>query len=151
MRTMEILYHDYEFQTEYFQNAWRCIRTHTFENMELYLRKQLSMQQLLSNFKKAFQIAPVTVKNLDNDEGYKYKFLAIYLLTHYSKERFEDIAIEFKISKETVCLIFSNNTYRTTMIEDIKLFFKQLEEDYLYARKASLSLQEKVSMDIKTS
>jgi len=140
--------YDYKFKTQKYQNSWRCIQTHTFENMELYFRKQFSTQRLLSNFRKTFNIAPITLKNSTEDKHYRYKLLAIYLLTKYSKESFENIAIEFKISIETVILIFSNNTYQMTFNDEIKLFFKQLEEDYLYDRKSTLALQERLEIAI---
>lgn len=120
---MSIMYHNYRFQTQEYQNSWRCIQTHTFENMELYFRKQLSMQRLLSNFKKVFQITPVTLKNSTQDQYYKHKLLAIYLLSKYSKETFNEIAIEFKTSADIVLLISSNDTYRASFLTDIKLFF----------------------------
>ena len=140
--------YDYKFKTQKYQNSWRCIQIHTFENMELYFRKQFSMQKLLSNFRKVFHIAPITLKNSTEDKYYRYKLLAIYLLTKYSKESFENIAIEFKISIKTVILIFSNNRYQMTFDDEIKLFFKHLEDDYLYDRKSTLALQERLEMVI---
>ncbi len=102
---MGCFYYDYRFQTEEHNNTWRCITTHTFENMELYFRKQFSMNRLLSHFTKAFHIAPITLKNSKEDKHYEKKMLAIYLLCKYSKEGFETIAEEFHISVDTVEMI----------------------------------------------
>ena len=58
----------------------------TFENMELYYRKQFSMQDLVCYFEEAFSIPwkALTVDRIDS--LYEEKLLAIYLLTKYSKE-----------------------------------------------------------------
>jgi hypothetical protein len=146
---MGMMYHDYKFKSEEFQNSWRCLTTHTFENMELYFRKQFSMTRLLSHFKKSFGIAPITLKNSTNDDMYKNRFLAIYLLTKYSKEDFTTIAKEFHISEDTVKLIFANDTYKQVFQDDVKLFFKQFEEDYLIERKSSLAFNENMQDLIK--
>ena len=141
---MDSLYYAYHFKTEKYNNSWRCITTHTFENMELYFRKQFSMNRLLSYFRKAFHIAPVTLKNSTEDKYYEKKMLAIYLLCKYSKESFQMIAEEFHISVETVILISANSTCRTSFQDKIKLFFKQFEDDYLEDRKSSLAFRESV-------
>jgi len=143
-----MLFYDYEFETKKYQNMWRCITTNTFENMELYHRKQFSMNRLLSNFKKAFKIAPITLKNSIDSTYYKHKLLAIYLLTKYSSEEFETIAKEFNISVDTVMLIDANKTYAITFQDEIKLFFKQFENDYLMGKKSSLAFNESIELSI---
>ena len=45
---LEMFYYDYEFKTKIFQDIWQCVIMHTFENMELYYRKQLSVQGVFS-------------------------------------------------------------------------------------------------------
>lgn len=134
----EKMFWEYEFKTQEYQNSWRCLTNNTFENMELYYRKQLTMQQILIYFRKAFGIAPITLKESNKDKHYKHKLLALYLLTKYSKETFAVIASEFKISLDTVFLINSNNLYKKAFHDEIKLFFKQFEDNYLLQRKASL-------------
>lgn len=141
---MGMMYYDYEFQSVDNQNRWDCIINNTFENMQLYYRKQLSMLSLLIYFKKAFKITPITLKNSIDDKYYRYKILAIYLLTKYSNEDFEDVAKEFHISLETVYLIASNSAYAKTFQNDIKLFFKQFEDDFLVSQKSSLAFAEKL-------
>ena len=136
---MGMMYYDYKFKSEEYQNAWRCILSNTFENMELYFRKQFSINRFLSHFKKAFHIAPITLKNSTKDKHYEKKMLAIYLLSKYSKESFEMIAKEFHISVETVKLISTNSAYKISFQDEIKLFFKQFEDDYLADRKSSLA------------
>jgi len=146
---MGCLYYNYRFQTEEYNNSWRCITTHTFENMELCFRKQFSMTRLLSHFKKAFHIAPITLKNSQEDKHYEKKMLAIYLLCKYSEESFETIAGEFHISVDTVEMIATNNTYKINFENDIKLFFKQFEADYLEGRKSSLAFSESLLLDFE--
>ena len=145
---MGSLYRDYRFQTEEYNNRWRCITTHTFENMELYYRKQFSINRLLSYFKKAFHIAPITLKNSQEDKHYEKKILAIYLLGKYSKESSQTIAKEFHISIETVELIFTNSAYKTNFQDEIKLFFKQFEDDYLEDRKNYLVFIENIQLEL---
>ena len=141
---MGCIYYDYQFKTEEFNNSWRCIKTHTFENMELYYRKQFSMNRVLSYFKKAFHIAPITLKNSQEDKYYEKKMLGIYLLSKYSKESSEMIAEAFHTSVEIVALISANSTYETSFQNEIKLFFKQFEDDYLEERKSSLAFREEI-------
>ena len=145
---MGMMFYDYEFETEEYQNTWRCISNNTFQSMELYYRKQFSISRLLSYFKKAFRIAPITLKNSTDDTLYKHKLLGIYLLTKYSNAEFEILAKEFNTSLETINLIASNNTYMTTFQDDIKLFFKQFEDDFLIDRKSSLAFKESVELAI---
>ncbi len=143
---MDCTFYNYEFRSEEYNNRWRCILSNKFNSMELYYRKQFSMQRLLSHYKKAFKIAPITLKTSHKDKHYKHKLLAIYLLTKYSKEEFELIAKEFHTSLQTIHLIAANNTYKTTFEDDIKLFFKQFEDDYLVDRKSSLAFKESVEL-----
>ena len=141
---MGCIYYDYQFKTEEFNNSWRCIKTHTFENMELYYRKQFSMNRVLSYFKKAFHIAPITLKNSQEDKYYEKKMLGIYLLSKYSKESSEMIAEAFHTSVEIIALISANSAYETSFQNEIKLFFKQFEDDYLEDRKSSLAFREEI-------
>ena len=145
---MGMMFYDYEFEGIEYQNTWRCISSNTFENMELYYRKQFSMQRLLSYSKKAFGITPITLKNSTDDILYKHKLLGIYLLVKYSNEEFEVIAKEFNTSLETIILVSTNNTYMTTFQDNIKLFFKQFEDDFLMDRKSSLAFKESMELAI---
>ena len=139
---MTKMFYDYEFESVKYQNSWRCISNNTFENMELYYRKQFNMKSILSYFRKAFGIAPITLKNSKEDKHYKHKLLVIYLLTKYSQEDFKVIANEFHITLDTVNLIYSNDTYGRTFEDEIKLFFKQFESEYLMSTKCLLALEE---------
>jgi len=146
---MGSMYHDYEFKTVESKNAWRCIINNTFKNMELYYRRQMSMRGVMSIFRRTFKIAPVTIKNTTEDRYYRYKILAIYLLTKYSQEKFETIAKEFNVKEETVELIATNRSNEHNFEDDIKLFFKTIEDDYLLERKSALSFKEKISELLK--
>ncbi len=125
--------YDYEFKSKEYQDNWESILNNRFESMELYYRKQFSMQKLLSYFKIAFEITAITLKKNTDDNLYRYKLLAIYLLSKYSNEDFEVIAKEFNISLITVNLIDGNNTYSLVFKDEIKLF----EDDYLIEKKES--------------
>ena len=141
---MAMIY-DYEFKSKEYQDNWESILNNRFESMELHYRKQFTMPRLLSYFKIAFEITPITLKKNTDDNLYRYKLLAIYLLTKYSNEDFEVIAKEFNISLITMNLIDGNNTYGLVFQNEIKLFFKQFEEDYLIEKKESLALKESSS------
>lgn len=138
------MFYNHTFKSDKYIKTWQCIVSNTFENMELFYRKQFTMQRLLSYYRKAFHIAPITLKNCTDDRYYEKKLLAIYLLTKYSNEDFESIANEFHISEETVILIYSNDIYETSFKDEIKLFFKQFEIGFLEDRHASLALQENI-------
>ncbi len=144
---LPMIYYDYKFKTIQSQQKWDCIINNTFENMELYHRKQFSMQRLLSYFRKAFKITPATIKDTDEEHLYSKKLLAIYLLSKYSQDSFEVIAHEFSISLDTVSLISSNYTLSELYSDDIRLFFKQFEEDYLLDMKTTLALMEKIKLE----
>jgi len=145
---MGMIYYNYEFKTKEYQEKWKCLTTYTFENMELYYRKQLSIRSVLSHFKKAFNIAPITLKTSKKDEHYRYKLLALYLLSKYSDAKFEDIASEFKTSVKTVNLISSTELYVFIFQKDIKFYFKSFEVDFLEDRKSSLAFQESIMQKI---
>jgi len=137
-----MLYHDYNFKIKEYQDIWNSILENRFESMELYFRKQFSIQRLLSYFKKAFGITPITIKNSIKDEHKRYRILAIYLLVKYSKEDFKYTAEQFHIALDVVENINLDKKYRLIFEKDIKLFFKQFEEDYILEQKSSLAFRE---------
>jgi hypothetical protein len=141
---MGMMYANYRFKNVENQKIWQCIYQNTFESMELYYRKQFNMRQLLSNFRKAFHIAPVTLKNSQKQEHLRLQNLAIYLLTKYSKESHTTISKEFKVSMETVNQLSSDNKYQRIFQDDIKMFFKNFEDSYLLERKSSMAFSEEM-------
>ena len=145
---MGMIYYNYEFKTKKYQERWKCLTTHTFENIELYYRKQLSMRSVLSHFRKAFKIAPITLKTSKNDKYYRDKLLALYLLSKYSNAKFEEIASEFNISVKTVESISSTELYVLTFQKDIRFYFKSFEVDFLEEKKSSLAFQESIMQKI---
>lgn len=121
------------------QDMWKVIMAHKFETMELYYRKQFSMGRVLSIFRKAFKVAPITLKNAKSDDkNYAKKLFVLYLLTKYSKNSFEEIATEFHISVNDLTQIAS----KKFDIEDIKLFFKSFENEYLEDVRSSLYMKD---------
>ena len=104
---------------------------------------------LLSYFKKAFGITPVTIKNSITDEHKRYRILAIYLLVKYSKENFKYIAEQFHIALDVVENINLDKKNRLIFEKDIKLFFKELEENFLYDRRSTLAFSESTLSQIK--
>lgn len=100
------------------------------------------MRQLLSYFRQAFHIAPITLKTSKEKKHSKKKRLVIYLLSKYSKENFDTIASEFHLFTEDVQRFSLNNKAQVVFEQEIKLFFKQFEDDYLLAIKRFLAMQE---------
>lgn len=135
-----------ELKTQEQKDRWNYILEHRFESMELYYRNVLSMSKLLSIFRRVFKVAPITIKNSkEDDKYYNKKLFAIYLLTKYSKSLTEDIAKEFHMSSDIVANIAIDNTYKKDLIEDIKLFFKGFEGEYLEQIKSELLFKEFLS------
>jgi len=60
------------------------------------------------------------------------------------------IAEAFNISVETLQLISANDTYSSVFRDDIKLFFKQFEEEFLVDRKSALALSESVELALSS-
>jgi len=144
-----MIYYDYNFKTKEYQDIWNSILENRFESMEFYFRKQFSMQRLLSYFKKAFSITPVTIKTSTKNEHKKYRILAIYFLVKYSKEDFKYIAEQFHMALNDFENINLDKKYRLIFEEDIKLFFKELEENFLYDRRSTLAFSESTLSQIK--
>ena len=139
---MQSWFSEYEFKSEECKTSWSWIEIYSYENMELRYSKYFFMQTLLIYFRKAFKIAPITLKNNTESKYSKYRYLVIYILTKYSQESFDEISKEFYISVERVKQISLDYRYKTNHLDDIKLFFKQFENEYLLARKDTLALQE---------
>ena len=109
--------------------------------MKLYYYKQLSMQQVLIFFKKAFKITPQTLFKTQNS---KLKNLAIFILTNYSNEDFLVIAKKFNLPLNHINLIYKNKYYKKIFTKDLEIFFNIFKTDFLYNQKVYLSLQEKM-------
>lgn len=139
---MQSWFSEYEFKSEECKTSWNWIKIYIYENMELRYSKYFSMEILLMHFRKAFKIAPITLKNSNEKKHSTYRYLVIYLLTKYSQESFEEISKHFHISIKRVKQISLDNRYKINYLDDIKLFFKQFENEYLLARKDTLALQE---------
>ena len=131
-----------EFRSIEYQNSWRCITCNTFENMELYYRKFFSMKEVLNYFETVFDLHIEVLFDSNIIYFEEDKLLLIYLLTKYSKEDFQVIANKFNISLDTVKLITGNSSFKIVFQDDIKLFFKQFESDYLIFKEQSLQWEE---------
>lgn len=133
--------HD-KFRTEEYQNSWRCITCNTFENMELYYRRFFSIKEVLNYFETVFDLHIEVLFDSSIEDFDEDKLLLIYLLTKYSKEDFQVIANKFNISLDTVKLIDGNDIFKIVFQDNIQLFFKQFESDYLADKKQSLQWKE---------
>ena len=142
---MGLIYYDYEFKSSKYQELWKDELENTISNMQKYYKNRMSLNAILSIFKKVFHITPITLKtDLSLNKRYLRR-LAIYLLLTYSFEEKEKIALEFQISLneleqfENIDIGFTN---------DIKTFFDYFKNDYLLERKSNLAFQEEISLNL---
>ena len=142
---MGLMYYDYEFKSLKYQELWKNELEDTISNMQKYYKNRISLNGILSIFKKVFHITPITLKSdLSLNKRYLRR-LAIYLLLTYSFEEKEKIALEFQISLneleqfENIDIGFTN---------DIKTFFEYFKNDYLLERKSNLAFQEEISLNL---
>ena len=142
---MVLIYYNYEFKSPKYQELWKDELENTIFNMQKYYKNRMSLNAILSIFKKVFHITPITLKtDLSLNKRYLRR-LAIYLLLTYSFEEKEKIALEFQISLneleqfENIDIGFTN---------DIKTFFEYFKNDYLLERKSNLAFQEEISLNL---
>ena len=142
---MGLIYYNYEFKSPKYQELWKDELENTISNMQKYYKNRMSLNTILSIFKKVFHITPITLKtDLSSNRSYLRR-LAIYLLLTYSFEEKEKIALEFQISLneleqfENIDIGFTN---------DIKTFFDYFKNDYLLERKSNLAFQEEISLNL---
>ncbi len=142
---MRLIYYNYEFKSSKYQELWKDELENTISNMEKYYKNRMSLNAILSIFKKVFHITPITLKtDLSSNRSYLRR-LAIYLLLTYSFEEKEKIALEFQISLneleqfQNIDIDFKNN---------IKTFFEYFKNDYLIERKSNLAFQEEISLNL---
>jgi len=142
---MGLIYYNYEFKSSKYQELWKDELENTISNMQKYYKNRMSLNAILSIFKKVFHITPLTLKtDLSLNKRY-LRTLAIYLLLEYSFEEKEKIALEFQISLneleqfENIDIGFTN---------DIKTFFEYFKNDYLLERKSNLAFQEEISLNL---
>jgi len=147
---IEMLFHDYAFKTDEYQCRWRCIRSYTFENMELFYRKQLSIQSVLIRFKKTFGITPQTIKKRTDRSICRRKLLAIYLLAKYSKADFSIIAETMHVEEKMVERLYRDKRYEKSFREATKRFFRQFEEDFITMRRCQLAMAERLTLMSET-
>ena len=142
---MGLIYYSYEFKSPKYQEHWKDELENTIYNMQKYYKNRMSLNGILSRFKKVLHITPITLKiDLSSNRSYLRR-LAIYLLLTYSFEEKEKIALEFQISLneleqfENIDIGFTN---------DIKTFFDYFKNDYLLERKSNLAFQEEISLNL---
>ena len=124
---MGLLYLNYEFKSPKYKKLWENELENAIPNMQEYYKNRMSLNKILSIFKKVFHITPITLKtDLSSNRSYLRR-LAIYLLLEYSFEEKEKIAHEFQMNPnelvqfENIDVGFSN---------DIKTFFEYFKNDY---------------------
>ena len=135
---MVLIYYNYEFKSSKYQELWKDELENTISNMQKYYKNRMSLNGILSIFKKVFHITPITLKS-DLSLNKRYlRTLAIYLLLTYSFEKKEKIALEFQIGLNELEQ-FQNIDIGFT--NDIKTFFEYFKDDYLIERKSNLAFQ----------
>lgn len=95
---MGLIYYNYEFKSSKYQELWKDELENSISNMQKYYKNCMSLNAILSIFKKVFHITPIILKT-DLSENKRYlRILAIYLLLKYSCEKKDKIALEFQIN-----------------------------------------------------
>lgn len=131
---MGLKYYDYEFKSSKYQELWKDELENTISNMQKYYKNRMSLNTILSIFKKVFHITPISLKT-DLSSNKKYlRTLAIYLLLTYSFEKKEKIALEFQIGLNE--------------LEQFQNIDIDLKNDYLLERKSNLAFQEEISLNL---
>ena len=138
---MGLMYYDYEFKSLKYQELWKNELEDTISNMQKYYKNRISLNGILSIFKKVFNITPITLKS-DLSLNKRYlRTLAIYLLLEYSFEEKEKIAHEFQMNPNEL-VQFEN--IDVGFANDIKTFFEYFKNDYLIERKSNLAFHEEI-------
>ena len=142
---MGLIYYDYEFKSSEYQELWKDELENSISNMQKYYKNRMSLNAILSIFKKVFNLTPITLKT-DLSENKRYlRTLAIYLLLEYSFEKRKKIALEFQISLNELEQ-FDNIDVDFT--HDIKTCFEYFKNEYLLERKSNLAFQEEISLNL---
>ena len=142
---MGLLYLDYEFKSPKYKKLWENEFKNTIFNMQRYYKNRMSLNKILSIFKKVFHITPITLKT-DLFQNRRYlRTLVIYLLLEYSFEEKEEIVHEFQITLNEL-VQFENIDIDFT--NDINAFFEYFKNDYLIERKSNLAFQEEIELNL---
>lgn len=142
---MGLQYLDYEFKSPTYKKFWKNELENTIPNMQKYYKNSMSLNAILSIFKKVFHVTPIALKT-DLSQNRKYlRTLAIYLLFEYSFEEKEKILHEFKITPNEL-VQFENIDVDFT--NDINAFFEYFKNDYLIERKSNLAFQEEIELNL---
>ena len=145
-----MMYHNYEFKNLKYKKLWEYELQNTITNMQIHYKNNLSMNKVLSIFKKVFHITPVTLKT-DKSSKMKYlRTLVFYILIHYSYVSKEKIAQEFQISLNDLEDFENTESISTKILTDTKTFFEYIKEDYLSERKNVLAFQDEISFHFDT-
>ena len=92
---MGLLYINYELKSPKYKKLWENELENAIPNMQEYYKNRMSLNKILSIFKKVFHITPITLKT-DLSQNRRYlRTLAIYLLFDYSCKEKDKIAHEF--------------------------------------------------------
>ncbi len=142
---MGLLYLNYEFKSPKYKKLWENELENAIPNMQEYYKNRMSLNKILSIFKKVFHITPITLKT-DLSQNRRYlRTLAIYLLFEYSCKEKDKIAHEFQINLNEL-VQFENIDIDFT--NDINTFFEYFKNEYLIERKSNLAFQEEISLNL---
>lgn len=57
---MGLIYYNYEFKSSKYQELWKDELENTISNMQKYYKNRMSLNGILSRFKKVFRITPIS-------------------------------------------------------------------------------------------
>ena len=148
---MGAIYHDYKFKSPKYKNFWEDELQNTIQNMQIQYKNRLSINRVLSIFKKVFHVIPITLKTDKSPEMGYLRTLVLYILVQYSSESKEKIAKEFQINPNELEDFDKIESINIEMLSGTKIFFEYFKEDYLIERKSTLAFQEEMFVHFDTS
>ena len=146
-----MIYYDFKFESQKYQELWEDELQNTIQNMQTYYKNRLSMNRILSIFKKVFHVIPITLKTDKSPEMEYFRTLALYILVQYSSESKKEIAKEFQINPNELEYFDKTESINMKMLTDTKTFFEYFKKDYLIERKSTLAFQEEMFVHFDTS
>ena len=136
-----MIYYDYEFKTEKYRKKYQ----YELDNIDINI-KNISIQQVVSNFRKLFKITPARLRVFEMDNYYKQ--FAIYVCLNYTNVSNADIVEYFNISFNDITQILQNCKLKTKYQKDIDRLFEPYKNDYLANIRACLAAREDIWDDV---
>ncbi len=135
---------EHTFITPAIQEEWEKFLQNSEDLCNEKFKGQWDNRGILSHFKKCFGVTPYSLKNNLYSENGDLRYLALYILSNYSKESLESIAHLFSIPVSEVQLIKNDSAVREREQDRLAIYFKDIHSTVLYNYKANLNFKEMI-------